>query len=240
MLMLSFAAAALLVAVHLFSGRLRFLSGTPRSRWLSSAGGVSVAYVFIHLLPEIARGQRLFEDRAVQPLGYLEHHAYLLALTGLVVFYGLERLVKRRRERLPKDAETPPGVFWLHIASFSVYNVLVGYLLLHREEPGLSSLIWFAVAMALHFLVNDFGLQQDHRGRFDRIGRWVLSAALLVGWTMGVFIEVTELAISACIAFLTGSVILNVMKEELPEERASRFSAFLLGAFGYAALLLAL
>lgn len=240
MLMLSFAAAALLVAVHLFSGRLRFLSGTPRSRWLSSAGGVSVAYVFIHLLPEIARGQRLFEDRAVQPLGYLEHHAYLLALTGLVVFYGLERLVKRRRERLPKGADTPPGVFWLHIASFSVYNVLVGYLLLHREEPGLSSLIWFAVAMALHFLVNDFGLQQDHRGRFDGIGRWVLSAALLVGWVMGVFVEVTELAISACIAFLTGSVILNVMKEELPEERASRFSAFLLGAFGYAALLLAL
>jgi len=35
-------------------------------------------------------------------------------------------------------------------------------------------------------------------------------------------------------------VILNVMKEELPEERERRFSAFLLGAAGYSLLLLGL
>lgn len=240
MLIPSLLAASLLVGVHLFSGRLRFLHGTPRSRWLSVAGGVSVAYVFIHLLPEIAKGQRLLEDREVAVLSFLEHHAYLLALVGLVMFYGLERMVRRHRERRPHDAETSPGVFWLHLASFSLYNVLVGYLLTHRETPGVAALLWFAIAMALHFLVNDFGMQQDHKGRFDRVGRWVLAAALLAGWALGFFVEVSELAVSAWIAFLTGSVILNVMKEELPEERESRFSAFVLGAFGYAALLLTL
>ena len=49
--------AAGLAAVHLFSGRLRFLSVLPRSRWLSAAGGVSVAYVFVHLLPDLAEEQ---------------------------------------------------------------------------------------------------------------------------------------------------------------------------------------
>lgn len=39
-------------------------------------------------------------------------------------------------------------------------------------------------------------------------------------------------------AFLAGGMILNVLKEELPEERESRFTAFLSGAAGYAALLL--
>lgn len=53
----SLLAVAVLVAVHLFSHRLRFLDGTPRSIWLSLAGGVSVAYVFVHLLPELSEGQ---------------------------------------------------------------------------------------------------------------------------------------------------------------------------------------
>lgn len=35
-------------------------------------------------------------------------------------------------------------------------------------------------------------------------------------------------------------VVLSVLKEELPEERRSRFSAFLLGAGAYAVLLLAI
>jgi hypothetical protein len=39
-------------------------------------------------------------------------------------------------------------------------------------------------------------------------------------------------------AFLAGGIILNVLKEELPEERESRFSAFTAGTAAYAALLL--
>lgn len=42
------------------------------------------------------------------------------------------------------------------------------------------------------------------------------------------------------VAFLSGGVILNVLKEELPEERASRFWAFALGGVAYAVILLAL
>lgn len=48
------------------------------------------------------------------------------------------------------------------ILSFAIYNLLIGYLLLHREEPGRLALMLFFIAMALHFLVNDFGLQEHH------------------------------------------------------------------------------
>ena len=56
-IVVSLLAAAGLAVVHLLSGKLRFFEVTPRSIWLSMAGGVSVAYVFIHLLPELAEGQ---------------------------------------------------------------------------------------------------------------------------------------------------------------------------------------
>src|SRR3712207_908770 len=177
---------ALLVAglavVHLFSGTLRFLEGTPRSIWLSMAGGISVAYVFVHLLPDLAEEQEAIRETVGQTFSFLEYHVYLVALVGLAAFYGLERAAKisrQRRRSVDKEDSTEAGVFWLHIASFAVYNALIGYLLLHREQQGLWSLILFAFAMGVHFVVNDYGLREDHKGTYDRIGRWVLVAGIL-------------------------------------------------------------
>lgn len=121
---------------HLFSGKLLFLSGIPRSPWLSAAGGISVAYVFLHLLPELGERQGAIEEAGGLGLAFLEHHVYVMALVGLGLFYGLERAAKSTRDQ---DDGGPKGapVFWLHMASFSVYNALIGYLLLHRETPGL-------------------------------------------------------------------------------------------------------
>jgi hypothetical protein len=124
------------------------------------------------------------------------------------------------------------------MASFGAYNALIGYLLLHREVPGVMSLVFFVVAMALHFLVTDFGLNEDHRARYRRIGRWVLIAALALGVWLGILTELPKAGIAVLVAFLAGGVILNVLKEEVPNERRSRFWAFGLGMAAYAALLL--
>lgn len=236
----SFLAVVLLATVHLFAGHLRRLNDLQRTRWLSMAGGVSVAYVFVHLLPELARGQEVIAGSDIKLLDFLEHHAYLLALFGLVGFYGLERMIKQHREQLQDQEQSHSGVFWLHVGSFAVYNGLIGYLLVHGESDDLTTLTLYCVAMGLHFLVNDFALQSDHKALFSRRGRWVLSAMPLMGWAVGAMTEVSELAVSALTAFIGGSIILNVLKEELSEDRNSRIGAFLFGATGYAALLLIL
>ncbi|MBX0294739.1 hypothetical protein [Haloarcula nitratireducens] len=68
-----------LALVHLFAGRLTFPNVIPRSRWLSLSGGSAVAYVFVHILPEIqSAGADI--DRTASPLVRFEHHVYLLAI----------------------------------------------------------------------------------------------------------------------------------------------------------------
>ncbi len=67
----------------------------------------------------------------------------------------------------------------------------------------------------------------------------MLAAAVVLGWAAGAVTEVPEAFLGLLLAFLAGGVILNVMKEELPAERESRFSAFVLGAAGYTVVLLA-
>lgn len=228
-----------LAVVHLFASRLKFLGVVPRSRWLSMAGGASVAYVFLHLFPEMAASQQRLEAEGVGPLE-TSTEIYLLALLGLAAFYGLERTVRKSRGETPEpggEKRTGPGLFWLHVISFALYNALVGYLLLHREDSSLRGLLLFFLAMALHFLVNDFGLREHHKSSYDRKGRWVLALAVLLGWVVGTAVEIDELHVALLFAFLAGGIILNVLKEELPEDRESRFSAFVVGAMAYGVLL---
>jgi hypothetical protein len=240
---MSLLAAAALVLIHLFVDRMRFLRGVPRSRWLSIAGGVSVAYVFLHLIPELSSGNQVLAREFGDVFGFIERHVYLISLAGLVSFYGLERMAKTWRRQLKRTGEidrTGSKVFWIHIASFAAYNSLIAYLLLHLEVRTLEKLIFFAIAMALHIVVTDFGLEEDHKNAYRRIGRWILASAVAVGWIIGYMMDIPESIVIMLTAFLAGGVILNVLKEELPEERESRFGAFLLGAGGYAALLLLL
>lgn len=239
MLLLSALLAAALGAIHLLPPQMRFLGVVPRSRWLSFAGGIAVAYVFLHILPELSSHQRVFAAELRLSSRNAETWVYLLALTGLAGFYGLERLARANRNG--SGRREPAGgapVFWLHIGSFAIYNVLVGYLLLHREESGVLALLMYFTAMALHFLTNDSGLRQHHKARYDGEGRWVLAAAPLLGWVLGISLTVPPVAVGFLFAFLAGGVLLNVLKEELPEERQSRFLPFAIGAAAYAALLI--
>lgn len=237
---ITLASAILLALAHLWAGRLRFLEGIPRSRWLSFAGGVSVAYVFLHILPELGSGQETFDKRSSGVLEALAHHTYLLALIGLAVFYGLERMALRSRKREGgREGATGGPTFWTHIATYALYNAVIGYLLVHRDEQGFTALLWYVVAIGLHFVVNDFGLWEHHKQRYRITGRWVLAGAVLVGWLAGVLTDVSEMVVVALFAFVAGGIVLNVLKEELPEERESRFPAFALGAALYAVLLVA-
>ena len=235
------AAACLLAVAHVAASRLRLLHVRPRSLWLSTGGGISVAYVFVHLLPELQEHQRVLAEVTAGWRGSLERHAYLVALIGLVTFHGLESqtlLDRRRRSRVLGDDDAGAATFWLSMASFAVYNALIGYLLVDQARKGASDVYVFSTAMGLHFLVNDIGLQDHHRERYRRFGRWVLAMAVLIGAAVGVALSLPASLVAVVVAFLSGGIVLNVLKEELPAERESRFAAFAGGAAAYSALLL--
>lgn len=240
MVFAAFLFACLFALIHIGVGWMQFLDKAPRSRWLSAAGGVAVAYIFLHVLPELATHQRTFSDELDTSRTAAEGVVYSLSLAGLIVFYGLERTIRVSRKKPARDGLHAVGPFWLHIGSFGAYNVIIGYLLLHREEDGLGSLVVYGIAMALHFVTNDFGLRQDHKARYDGVARWIIAAAVLGGWILGSLATLLELWIAMLFAFIAGGVVLNVLKEELPEERESRLWPFVGAAAAYGLLLLAI
>lgn len=226
------------IFIHLFSKNMKFLTAVPRSRFLSIAGGISVAYVFMHLLPELAEFQEeVHAEIGSAKEGFLKNHIYVAAMGGLVLFYGLEQLVKNSKRKSGKRKATV-GVFGVHIASFALYNGVIGYLMVREEFDGASGMALFFIALGVHFLTNDKGLREAHKEEYDRFGRWLLAIAILLGWAIGFLTSIHELAIAFLTALLAGGVILNVLKEELPEERESSLGSFVLGLLVYSAILL--
>jgi hypothetical protein len=229
-------------SIHLLGPRMDFLQSAPRRVWLSAAGGISIAYVFVHILPELAHHQKNFDQGG--PFGFLdgsERHVYFMALLGLACFYGLELAVRasaRRHARLDGGQSISAPIFWLQLGSFALFNFIIGYLLVDREETGLLNLATYAVAMAMHFIVTDQGLRQQSHPQYDVTGRWILAAAVVGGFVLGLSVTFRPAVISGLFAFLAGGIILNVLKHELPEDRKSNFVAFFLGTGLYAAILL--
>ena len=228
-------------AVHVFVGRLHFLDRTPRSKWLSFAGGVAVGYVFLHIMPELGAHAATFERATGFAAQLAEALVYALSLAGLALFYGLERALSisrdARREEEGRDRPHHP-VFWLHISASALLMVVIAYLLNHREDPTAAGLALYFAAMMLHFVTADFGTRSDHPEIYDARGRWVLVAATLGGWLLGMLVQLPPIAIGGLFAFVAGGIVLLVLKEELPEERKSYFLPFLGGAVLYAALVL--
>ena len=229
--------------VHIFASRTQWLAHIPRRWWISISGGVSIAYIFLDILPELGRAQEELQHSEQAIVTYLEHHVYLLALLGLAIFYGLEKLVIRsrtlRQKHFGEDC-THPGVFWIHMISFAVYNGILGYLLRESENHGLINCLLLFFALTLHFVVNDVGLREHHKQLYDSIGRWLLAGAIVFGWALGQTLHLDEAAIAAIWAMVAGGIILNVLKEELPEEQESHFGMFVAGAAVYSVILLAL
>jgi hypothetical protein len=110
-------AALSLAFVHLFAGKLRFLDGLPRSRWLSLAGGVSVAYVFVHVLPDLSEGQETVEES----FGLLVS-IDAAALAVLFAFLAGGIVLNVLKEELPDEHESR---FWPFALGLSAYAVLL-------------------------------------------------------------------------------------------------------------------
>ncbi|MBZ0165362.1 MAG: ZIP family metal transporter, partial [Candidatus Omnitrophica bacterium] len=180
-------------AIHIFIGRLYFLDIIPRSRLLSASSGVAVTYVFLHVLPLLSEAQHEINQTKFL-VKFFERHVYLVALIGLIFFYGIERRVRSARQTGEMERGHPiqNPVFWLRFSAFAVYNVLIGYLLLYPMEPRYKNIWLYFLAIGLHFVSSDFGLRKDHVFQYDAYGRWILAGSVLMGWAIGLVVVIPD------------------------------------------------
>ncbi len=228
-LWIAFVSTLFLITFHYLSPWFaNHLPGQGRG-FVSFSGGVAVAYVFLHMLPELVEynkpiGQFLLDQQWLTP--FTELMIYIVALLGFLIYYGFDLLAERYR-----DEERDDGlVYALHLAMFCLYNFLITYTMSLRAQSSMIATIVFTIAMALHFVLTDRKFCRFYDVKFNHVGRFVLISALLAGWLCSVIFDPVNVLISAfMLAFLSGSVLLNVFREELPATGLTNYYWFSFG-----------
>jgi hypothetical protein len=234
-LALAAAATVLLALVHALVPALRaHLGESGQSVVAAIGGGVAAAYVFVHLLPELARGNRALNEAlgdSSELGGVGEIGLFAVALAGFLALYGLDHLAIR--------ADGEAGAFAVHLGVYTLYNAVITYSLPTQFRADVPVTVLFVVAMAVHFLVADRSLARHHGRRFATVGRPVLAGGLVVGFLLAWVLAPTRaMVVSVLLAVLGGFILYVVFSDELPDEDRVRFPTFALSAGGYAGLLL--
>lgn len=232
MTLAAWVAVAVLAVVLVLAAKIDALRGTPRSRWLSFAGGVAITYVFLKLLPELANAQEKREAHHPSAGWLREHLLFLLALAGAAVLFAIERAAKRtkqQRKQRGEEERSAEWVFWLHGAVMAGYTAFIGYLLFRQEQGHVRSVAVLGTVMALHFAGIAVALADDYRSLYLTRGRWLLAAAVLAGGAAGYAWKLPESAFHLVLGVLAGAVVFSAIKEEIPPEQQSRFWALAVG-----------
>ncbi|MGI9331520.1 MAG: hypothetical protein ACR2QB_12490, partial [Gammaproteobacteria bacterium] len=232
----------LLVGVHIFTPRFRFLRGQA-GPWISASAGVAIAYVFIDILPLLASQQaKLMETPHTGWLRYLERHAYMVAMAGFVFYYGIALNRRAMLSRNSESAGESPSFFrsGFTVISSLAYSFLIAYLLGEKWDHGSEPGIIFALAMSLHFVGLNYLSYEDDPVFYRRWLRYELVIATVAGWLLGIFTAVSDQVFLLAFSFLAGGIIVVAMAVELPRIQPSRidFLAFVGGAVAFSGLLL--
>lgn len=228
----AFISVLLFAFVHLFAGKISKSLLISHGRFLSAANGVAIAYVFVDILPKLSKGDALVKETLRQIFPYFERHVYVLALLGFLLFFVVDR-----SQELLKNRST---YFYLSLSSYALFNFLVGYAIVDKDNPEVQPLVLFTFAMTLHYFLNDYSLSKDHKEDYKHFGKWFLIASLFLGWIVGIGIELSETAVALVSAFIGGGVMMNVTRHELPRENPHSLVAFLAATAIYTAVLLGL
>jgi len=148
------ALALVLAAAHFFAYRVSRLSTKTQDVLASVGGGAAIAYIFVHLMPELAVGGRDLTELDIAqftPTPITEAGLFLTAMVGLVAFFILD---VRTEEGLASTRRS----YRIHMLSFASISAIYAYTLPSTISTGWDYAILFTVVIGAHLLLADRAL----------------------------------------------------------------------------------
>ncbi|MDG5788044.1 hypothetical protein QA612_11135 [Evansella sp. AB-P1] len=223
------------IFIHLFANSLIPSGRIQRLKWFSFSGGLAVSYVFVYVLPSLHKEQLLVKKYG--DFFTMESELYFVGLLGVLLFYGIQKVV--RKAQLNHKNRKARMLFWLQILFFGMYNMLIAYTVISHNVLGIQA-VFYGLAVGLHFVAVAHDLWREYADIYNQIGRYVLALGIIVGWIMGMLVDLSPLTESFIFAFISGAMILNVLKYELPPDDEAHFPTFSIGVISYTAVTMSL
>ncbi|MEB1810203.1 MAG: hypothetical protein LPK26_23375 [Bacillaceae bacterium] len=223
------------ILIHLLANEVIPSDRIKRLKWFSFSGGLAVSYVFVYVLPTLHKEQIIVKKYG--DYFTMESELYFVGLIGVLIFYGIQKVV--RKAQLNDKTHKARTLFWLQIIFFGIYNMLVAYTIISHDVLGIQA-VFYGLAVGLHFVAVAHDLWREYADIYNHVGRYVLATGILAGWLLGVTIDLSPLIESIIFAFISGAMILNVLKYELPPDDEAHYLTFTIGVVSYTAVTMSL
>ena len=123
---------------------------------------------------------------------------------------------------------------------YFLYNIMISYIITQRPGEGFINITLIAIGLMLHFVVFNIRAHEAYGELFDRYIRWPVAGGLVLGWILGVMIDLPDVITVTVFSLIGGMITYIALKSELPETGHKAPFHFLAGAVIYALIILAI
>ena len=230
-----------LASVHILCGKQNWWHFFEAHGWVSFSAGASVAYVFVHVFPDISILQQQFS-------GIPSHHyngrffnqpLYLTALAGICLPYLIDTLELSYTEHDQKcHDQVHQGIFGIRKLLYTFYNMMLAYMIVNRHNEGILSMKIIVVVLVMHFIVINASFKEIYHETFKKYIRWFAVLGLICGGILGKTVTIPDSILAYLFSLIGGIITYTALKEELPKTNHRAPFHFLTGVVCFALLIL--
>ena len=206
----------LMLIAHFTSDKIHI---RHKNMLLSFSAGVSITYMFLHLLPRTFLGEEII---------------YIFFLTGFVAIRMIEVHIRKNtsfKNYLHKETD-------IHAAIIFMYHIFIGIVAFDIISEGILQGVLFFFPILLYSMINSVSTKKIHKSRKEGIWRKiVLSSSTLIGITISVFIQLPFIVYDALLGFIIGSMLYIILTDSTPKITEDIPKYFVAGILIYTVLI---
>ncbi len=217
--MLAIIFGAILALIHYFNKFFykKFTAG--RVSLMSFAGGITISYIFLFLLPEV-----------LETVEHLHKLAFVFVLVGFSVLHLIEKHIWNHPARKAKTELAEA-----HAIIFFVYYLLIGIILVKLTRTSILMGTIFFIPITFHTILSKISLKEIHVSISEKtIIKVLLSASTLIGVFLAIYINIAPVVYHIFLGFVVGALFYIAIRDMLPIGRKGDPKYFLAGVILYA------
>ncbi len=215
--------------IHLLVVYFSNLDEKKQSIISTVGGGISLTYIFLHVMPELAVSGNEFAHHYVGDikvnLEIIEVSFFFIALIGLLFLLLVDVLTAI--SNLPKKFN-----FGIHLLHNTIISYIYAFTLHEVVKGGILYAFLYTLTLSTHIFAGDRLILKNHEIFYKKKFKWISFSSVLLGLINSYqFPSISKFGIELAFAFLSGGVLLNTFLEELPTKSIINIKWFLSSVF---------
>lgn len=195
-----------------------------RIHLISFAAGLSSAYLFLLLLPEVYQGSLI-----------LKQYTYLILFVGFVSIHITEKYIYKHvdKKRIKDEVRA------VHHTTFFFYHFIIGIILVTFFKQSFREGLLFFIPVWFHTAISSVALTEMYKELEEKsLGKIFLSLSVIFGIIIALLTMIPTIVHYSLLALITGSLTYIIVKDLTPKGKEGNLNMFIFGVISYSLIII--